>query len=186
MIPPLPNASAKGVPSDADGKFVHLLNGHHRRLLGYLAALVGNRQDAEDVLQRVSVTLWRKFDTFVPGTDFMAWASMVAFYEARNFLRVSGRAQVAFDDSLLDLMARERAADLSRQESRLEALEHCMEKLDEDNREMVRAVYLDRLSIAKLAARWKRAPQTLYNRLNFIRRALAECIETRLQEGRLS
>jgi len=40
--------------------FVRLLTEPHRRLLGYLLSLLGNRHDAEDVLQRASVTMWRR------------------------------------------------------------------------------------------------------------------------------
>ena len=70
-------------------EFVRQLNAAHRRLLGYLVSLLGNRHDAEDVLQRACVTMWRKFETFERGTKFAAWASTVAFYEARNFQRMN-------------------------------------------------------------------------------------------------
>ncbi len=165
-------------------QFTRLLTEHHRRLLGYIVSLVGNRPDAEDVLQRASITMWRKFATFDLTTDFMAWASTVAFYEARNFLRHAGRSQIPFDDTLLDLLARERRVDLARQMPRIEAMRRCLDELDEPSRELVQAAYLDEGSLVELADRLQRAPQTLYNKLNTIRRLLADCVERRIaKEG---
>ena len=170
--------------SDKHETFVRLLNESHRRLLGYLRSLLGNRHDAEDVLQRASMTMWRRFETFVPGTDFMAWASTVAFYEAKNFQRVTARSRLRFDDELLNTLAAERLDDLRHLDERFDALEHCVGKLDAANRKRVEAVYGEDADIVALAAQLGRAPQTLYNRLNVIRHALADCVERRLAEGR--
>ena len=172
------------VVSDKHEAFVRLLNESHRRLLGYLRSLLGNRHDAEDVLQRASMTMWRRFETFVPGTDFMAWASTVAFYEAKNFQRVTARSRLRFDDELLNTLAAERLDDLRHLDERFDALEHCVGKLEAANRKLVEAVYGEDADIVVLAAQIGRAPQTLYNRLNVIRRALADCVERRLAEGR--
>ena len=54
-------------------EFVRLLNGTHAMLLRYVLSLVANRHDAEDVLQRASVVMWKRFGTFESGTDFVAW-----------------------------------------------------------------------------------------------------------------
>jgi RNA polymerase sigma-70 factor (ECF subfamily) len=170
---------------DRHAEFIRLLNAGHRRLLGYLTSLVGNRHDAEDVLQRASVTMWRRFDSFEAGTEFMAWACTVAFYEARNFQRAAARARVRFSDELLEIIAAERAKDVTQTEARHEALDRCLEKLDEAGRKLVEAAYFEESSILQLAEELGRAPQTLYNKLNVIRRKLAECVTERLagEEG---
>ena len=167
-------------PEPDQAEFVGLLTQSHQRLLGYLRSLLGNRHDAQDVLQRASVTMWRRFDTFEPGTDFLAWACTVAFYEARNFLRVAARSRLRFDDDLLERLAAERVEDLRHFDPRLDALEHCVQRLDETQRDLVHAVYQEDADIGTLADRLGRAPQTLYNRLHLIRRALAECVERRI------
>ena len=169
---------------DKHEAYVRLLNNSRRRLLGYLLSLLGNWHDAEDVLQRASMTMWRRFETFEPGTDFMAWASTVAFYEAKNFQRVAARSRLHFDDELLNTLAAERLDDLWHLDERFDALEHCVGKLDLANRKLVEAVYGNDADIVALAAQVGRAPQTLYNRLNVIRLALADCVERRISEGR--
>ncbi len=167
-------------PPDRNDIFVRLLNAAHRRLLGYLVSLLGNRHDAEDVLQRTSVTLWRKFGTFEQGTDFIAWASTVAFYEAKNFQRMAARSRLRFSDELLETLAAERLEDLGNTNGRIDALEHCLQKVDETGRKLIEAVYGEGGDIGVLAEQMGRARQTLYNKLNIIRRALADCVTRRL------
>lgn len=170
-------------PSDRQAEFVQLLNAAHRRLLAYLVSIVGNVQDAEDVLQRASVTMWQKFDGFESGTNFLAWASTIAFYEARNFQRLSARSRLVFSDDLLQTLAEERLQDTDQIEARHEALNSCLQKLDEPARRLLEAAYLEEGSVVALAEKLGRAPQTLYNKLNLLRRRLFQCVEQSLNAG---
>lgn len=171
-------------PHERHAEFVAVLTASHGKLMGYLMGLLGRRQDAEDVLQRASVLMWQKFAAFEAGTDFMAWASTICFYEAKNFIRLAARSPLYFDDDLLATLGSERLEDLPAREQRIRALETCLEKLGLDEQRLVRAAYLDgtKQGIAALAAGMNRAPQTLYNKLNHLRRALAECVQRQLQE----
>lgn len=150
-------------------------------MLGYLTTILGNRHDAEDVLQRASMTMWRRFETFEAGTEFLALASTVAFYEAKNFQRTAARSRLYFSNELLEILAVERVADLTQMDARHDALEHCLERLDESGRKLVEAAYLDGSDIGGIAEQFGRARQTLYNKLNIIRRSLADCITRRLE-----
>ena len=49
-------------------EFVNLVRLHTNRMLGYLDALLLNRDDAEDLFQETCLVLWRKFDEFRAGT----------------------------------------------------------------------------------------------------------------------
>src|SRR6187401_2837018 len=160
-------------PSPASEQFITLLNAAHGRLLGFLRVMLGNSADAEDVLQRASMTIWRKFGEFDPSRDFFAWASSFAFYEAKNFQRVSARSRLHFDDDLMQRLADERIVDLEHRDARFAAMDRCIEELDAPGRELVREFYLNNTDVGALAERMGRAPQTLYNKLNALRRLLA-------------
>jgi len=177
---PADELNASAADGDPRGHVVVLLTASHQRLLGYLLSLLGRRHDAEDVLQRASLTMWRKFDSFEPGTDFLAWATTICFYEAKNFQRLAARSPQCFEESLLALIAAERAADIRNQPARLAALEECLDELPAKDRELLDRVYVHGAEIAELARALERAPQTLYNRLNTLRRVLAECVTRRL------
>ena len=169
-------------PHERHAEFVSALTAAHGRLLGYVKGLLGRRHEAEDVLQRASVIMWQKFASFEAGTDFMAWASTICFYEAKNYLRFAARSPLHFDDDLLATLASERLDDLPSRERRLDALEACFARLGAAEQQLVRAAYLDGEGIATLAVQMNRAPQTLYNKLNQLRRLLAECVQQRLHE----
>jgi RNA polymerase sigma-70 factor (ECF subfamily) len=164
-------------------EFVRLLNQTYALLLRYVMALVANRHDAEDVLQRASLVMWRRFATFEPGTDFISWATTVVFYEARNFQRVTGRSRVEFDDELMHMLAMERLPHVRQWSARTDALDECVQKLDAASREIVQAIYTDGKQAIEVAQQKGCAPKTIYNKLNFIRRALAECVQRRMAEA---
>jgi len=182
VVPPNPAHpdQAAALTPERQEEFVRLLNSTHALLLRYVRSLVANRHDAEDVMQRASVVMWKRFGTFESGTDFVAWATTVAFYEARNFQRVTGRSPLDFDDELMQTLAAERAQHVLRWSPRMEALEVCVEKLDPSQRTRVETIYTQGVEVGAVARQQGRAPQTIYNQLNFIRRALAECVQRRM------
>ncbi len=169
---------------DRHALFVRLFAASHRGLLGYLMSMLGRREDAEDVLQKASMTLWRKFETFEAGSDFLSWACTVCFYEAKNFQRMAARSKIVFSDAVLEVLLAERVADLPAQDTRIDALRECLAKLDEGGRGLLESAYLDGASIGAIALKLGRAPQTLYNKLNALRRLLAECIDHHTMEVR--
>lgn len=174
---------AAGKPTEAFLKEFAL---HHDRLFAYLFSLLPHRPDAEDVFQRTSLILWQKFGQWEPGTDFLAWACGVAFYEVRNFIRVASRDRLRFGEALLETLGKERAASLRRRDDRVAALQECLKKLDQGERELLQRAYVDEESIRELARRDGQAAQTLYNRLNLVRKRLLQCTDLRtgLEGGR--
>lgn len=159
-----------------------LLNSNHALLLRYIISFVSNRSDAEDILQRSSITMWRRFSTFEQDTDFLAWATTIAFYEVRNFQRVTGRSRLEFSDTLLQTLSREREQDIRKWHPRFEALERCVQKLDPASQDLVEAVYSRGLTAGDLAIKQGKTTQSVYNKLSLIRRALAECVQKQLVE----
>lgn len=162
-------------------QFVQLFARVRESLFGYIFSLLPHWSDAEDVFQQTSLVLWRKFGEFEPETNFLAWACRVAFFEVRNFQRVASRDRLRFSDALLEQLAKERVISSEIASRRQEFLLDCIAKLSDDQRSLLVRTYEDETSIRQLADELNRAPQTLYNRLNLIRRALFECVEAAMQ-----
>lgn len=160
-----------------------LLTTSHDKLFGYLMSLLGRWHDVQDVLQSSSLLMWRKFETYESGSNFVAWASTICFYEAKNFRRLAARSHLKFDDDLLATLASERLIDLDLQGRRFAALEHCLNEVGPAERELLRTACADHGGITELAVRLQRAPRTLYNKLTLLRRRLTECVQRRLHEG---
>ena len=160
--------------------FLRLFSEHRDRLFAYIHSMLPHRYDAEDVFQRCSIVMWRKFDTYERDRDFMAWACGVAFFEVRNFIRVASRDHMQFSETLIHQLAEHRSARLSETSARLDALQQCLESLDPKDRELVRCAYDDSRSLNDIAKTSGRAIQTLYNRLSILRRRLFECVSHRV------
>ena len=162
--------------NDRHEEFVTLLTAAHDKLFGYLMSLLGRWHDAQDVLQSSSLLMWRKFETYEPGSNFVAWASTFCFYE-------TARSHLKFDDELLATLASERLVDIELQGRRIAALEQCLNEVGLAEREFLRTAYAEHGGITELAEKLQRAPRTLYNKLTLLRRRLTECVQRRLQEG---
>jgi RNA polymerase sigma-70 factor, ECF subfamily len=162
-------------------RFVQLFARVREDLFAYIFTLLPNWSDAEDVFQQTSLVLWRKFDDFEPDSNFRAWACRVALFEVRNFQRVASRDRLRFSDALLEQLAEQRVVSLEDANRKREFLLDCIGKLSDDQRALLLHTYDDEKTIRQLAGELHRAPQTLYNRLNLIRRALFDCVEAALQ-----
>lgn len=163
-------------------EFVTLMTAAHDKLFGYLMSLLGRWHDAQDVLQSSSLLMWRKFGSYQPGSNFVAWASTICFYEVKNFRRRSDRSQLLFDDDLLETLAAERLVDLEQQAARIAALEQCLKLVKDPERELLRTAYSGHGGIAELAIQQQKAPRTLYNKLTILRQRLGDCVQRRLQK----
>src|SRR5262245_39433334 len=72
--------------------FVRLLLQHQNAMLRYILPLVGNLDDAQDVLQETASALWQKFDLYDPQQPFLAWAKQFA----RNEVLMHHRRRYTF------------------------------------------------------------------------------------------
>ncbi|QDT00798.1 sigma-70 family RNA polymerase sigma factor [Adhaeretor mobilis] len=167
--------------------FARLFAKHDRWLFAYLVTLLSSPADAEEVFQEISVVIWRNYERFELGTDFVKWASVIAHNQVRKFRRQGRRRGFQLSDATLDLMAQEttRRADLF--EFRREALRHCIEQLPENDQQLVQLCYSDDGGNFKTVAESIGRPvNTVYKALNRIRRVLHECIDRKIaQEGLL-
>jgi len=163
--------------------FLEQFTQHHERIFGYIFSLVHNEQDARDIFQKVSLLLWQKFETFDQEADFFSWACGVAYNEVRNYFRTSSRNRLCFNQELLDTLATERDDDDEDSDNRLEILRDCLSQLPQHERDLLMEVYAEGRSIREIAERRGKAAQTLYNRLNLIRRKLFNEVQQALAEN---
>ena len=163
--------------SDPQAEFVRLLLKNERRIYAFIRSLLPNRDDAEDVLQETSIVLWKKFDQFEPGSDFAAWAFETARFEIKSHRRKDRRNLTGFSDRLLDTLADEAAASVRDISETEVALEHCLEALPKEDRELLLERYQPGASVANIAEGIGSPVQTIYSRLKRVRRGMMECVE---------
>ena len=164
-------------------EFAELLRQHQSQLFGYIHSLLRNLNDADDLFQQTTVILWKKFADFDRQRSFLSWACGVARFEIANYLRARRRHRLYFTDELnLLLIEAQEKLDQEELEERREALSKCSAKLRASDRRLLEDCYNDSPGIAEVAQRYGRSPQSVYNSLRRIRRALFECIRRALAQ----
>lgn len=157
--------------------FVRLLTKNERRIRAFIYGLVPNPESVDEIMQEVSVVLWKKFDQYEKGTEFLRWAYVVARYEVLMFRRKKARDRHVFDENLLELLAEEYVEveeELSRERR---ALDKCMAELGELERKLLLTAYAQGQKINQLAEERGTTPMSLYKKLNRLRKKLLICIE---------
>ena len=166
-------------------QFIELYTTYEPRLRGYVLSLVPRWSDAEEIAQRCSVILWKKFDQFDPGTNFYAWACQVARLEVKEFRKRAARERVIFSDAFVDAIA-DKAIELEKEfPERAKALQKCVEQLPKSQRELLRLRYDECRSVGSVATVVNKPIEGVYKALSRIRQALHICIDSRLSSGDL-
>ncbi len=173
-------AKGAGVAPERVDAFVRLLGQHQQRVYLYVLTLLPKRSDAEEVMQEANLVLWREFEKFQAGTNFLAWACKVAFHQVLAWRKRKQRDRLEFSDAFLDAVSREAGDAAERLEERAEALSQCMENLQAPHREMLRLRYGESYSIEALAGKVGRPVDAAYRALSRIRQALHECVRQTL------
>ncbi|MBP85052.1 MAG: RNA polymerase subunit sigma-70 [Verrucomicrobiales bacterium] len=162
--------------------FVQLFALNERHIRAFARSMGLDWTSVDDVVQTVSLVMWRKWDQFDPDTEFMRWARVITRFEVLKFRRTMARDRHIFQGDLMDLLAdasQEREARVS-SEQYIECLHACLNDLPERSRELIRAAYEGDKSIKEVAVDVGKSATALYKALDRIRNKLQACIETRL------
>jgi RNA polymerase sigma-70 factor, ECF subfamily len=160
--------------------FAQLLTQHRSQIFRLIFCMVHTQQDAEDVFQQASLTMWDHFDHFDASTHFVAWATQIARNKALNFLTSATRRRVCFSPELIAELIQHEEPSNEFQESRLRALASCRGKLRHADQQLLKQCYSSGVTIGEAAKRLGRPAGTVYDSLMRIRRTLMECIRRTL------
>ena len=164
-------------PAAAQQRFLSLFLRSEREIFRYVAALVPNVADAEDIVQQTALTLWEKFDAYDPTQPFTPWACRFALNKTRQWVERHQRWRALLDGELAEELARRREELRPELEARLRRLEGCLARLPEDQRALVEGYYYRRQEITDLAGQSGRTVASAYKTLQRIRQTLQACIQ---------
>lgn len=149
------------------------------RLLAIAQRILRRRDRAEDVVQEVFVTVWRKAGSFTPERgSARGWLTVMVRNRALNALRDESRMDYEDDETLADLGDRQGDAMAAYEALSLQdALRHCLGALDAPKREAILLCYVTGLNHGEAAATMKVPLGTVKS---WVRRgvsALQECLK---------
>ena len=161
----------------AQQRFLSLFLRSEREVFRYVAALVPNVADAEDIVQQTALALWEKFDAYDSSQPFTPWACRFALNKTKQWLERGQRWQALLEGGLAEELAQRREELRPEIEMRLKHLEGCLSKLPEEQRSIVEGYYYRRDGVEKLAEQSDRTVAATYKTLQRIREALQLCME---------
>jgi RNA polymerase sigma-70 factor, ECF subfamily len=166
--------------AEPDAEFVQLFTKHQRRLFLLILSQIHDPIEAEEVLQNVNVVIWKKCRQFQAGTNFLAWAGAIANFEVLKYRSRRSREKLVFSEDFLATVAAETLERSEELELRRTALKDCIQKLRQQDRELIEQRYSPGETGKNLAQHIGRPANSVYQSLGRIRRTLLECIQRRL------
>jgi RNA polymerase sigma-70 factor len=160
-------------------EFLRLFSAHSQRIYEFILMLVIRRADADEIFQDTCLVLWNKFDSYEPSGSFYAWACKIAYLKILALRRANRRLHV-FSEELLGILADKAIANVDELGQRREALDECLEKLSQRDRELIERRYYDRRTPKEIAAAESRSVFSVYRALCRIHSMLFECVQNRL------
>ena len=165
-------------PNAAQQRFLSLFLRSEREIFRYVAVLVPNVADAEDIVQQTALALWEKFDAYDPARPFTPWACRFALNKAKQWIERRQRWQALLEKGLAEELVHRREELKPEFERRLARLDGCLGKLPCEQRELVEGYYYRRTGIESLAEESGRTVEATYKMLQRIRHTLQSCVET--------
>jgi RNA polymerase sigma-70 factor (ECF subfamily) len=165
---------------ERDETYLRLLAEHEPALATYVYSLVSSPADAADALQECKLALWRMFDRFQPGTNFVAWARTVARHQILNHRRAARRRpESPREQEFIEAVAAEIDRRAEELDGRTEFLRACLQQLPERHRAIVVWRYYEECDVGAIAAKSQRSVLAVYRLLSRIRENLNDCIRRR-------
>jgi len=172
-------ATAKCGDGDA---FERLLRRYERRLERFLLRMLGNRADAEDLLQEVRLRAWQKLASFRGDSGLYTWLYKIALNLAINFIRTRRNdplslripeKQESEEAWLLQALVPDGdPADFLEARQRLAQIVQTLEALPEEWRVVFTMRHLDGLSYEAIATKLRIPIGTVRSRIHRARVAL--------------
>ena len=164
-------------------EFLRLITEFQGRLFAFLLSVLGDVDQANEVLQETNLVLWRKSDEFQPGSDFKAWSFRVAQFQVMAFRQRQIRDRLVFSDEVMEQVSRDATKQDESYEQRVEMLNACIAHLSERNRDVLCRFYDQKESLETIATALQRTANAVGQMLFRIRKSLIQCVAGEELEG---
>lgn len=148
---------------------------------GFVASVVRDPSDRDDVLQEIAIAVVDSFARYDPQRPFVGSALGIAKNQVRLYLRRERRDRHVFDDDVVGRLAVAFEAISDEQARPLSFLRDCLGQLEVRARELCDLRYVHGLKPAAIAAKLGMGANTVAKALQRIRDQLRDCIESKSQ-----
>jgi len=171
-------SKAAGIPPDE--QFHRLVAGNQCALYRYIATMVPHAADTDEVLQETNLAIWQNADSFIPGSNFRAWAFRIAYHRVLRYRDQKRREAKMFGGELVAMLADEVQAHSAVLDARSQALAFCLKRLAPSDRTLLARYYQAGVRAADIARQLHRPVNSIFKAMCRIRKALMQCITRRM------
>lgn len=150
-------------------------------LLRFIISLTSCPTISDDLVQETFMTLWKKRESFEPGTNFKAWAFQTAFNLVRNYRRTNSRnvEQSMPSEKIMGLIRDKYIQNENAWESESRFLPECIQQLPEKQQQLISRRYIGKVPLENLAPEWDLNPNALSQLLFRIKKTLKKCVQNK-------
>ncbi|MEX2091728.1 MAG: sigma-70 family RNA polymerase sigma factor [Pirellulales bacterium] len=167
-------------------QFAALWTASQWTISAFIRTLIPDFQQADEVLQRVAVTLVRKYDQYDQTRPFAAWAVGVAKYEVLYFRRERATDKHLFGDDIVEQIASRYEILAEEVDPLRDALKHCLDKLEGRSKRVIELRYRRGLASGVIADEMELSAGAVRMLLCRVRETLRRCIERRTAQDRFA
>lgn len=148
----------------------------------FLASIIRDFRDRDDVLQDVAVAVMESFDRWDPERPFVAWAIGIARNQAGLYLRKRRRDAriLEFDPETMDHLQAAFATVAAEEVPKLDFLRDCLKAVEGRARAVFELRYQQDLKPAAIAERIGLSANAVAKSLQRVREQLRDCVERRV------
>ncbi len=158
-----------------DEAFQSLVEIYDRRLLYFVRRLLGETEEAYDVVQTVWLMVLRGIARLSAPAAFRVWLYRIAHAQAVTVLRRRNSTSISADDLPAENIAsEERDADIF---ENAELVHDALRDLSVDHRRVLVLRFLEDMPVEEIAAVLESPPGTIKSRLHYAKAALRQRIE---------
>ena len=172
--------------SSRDDQFIERYVECQSGLYRFIATLVPNRADAEELFQEASLTAWRIRDRFDAMREMSPWLCGIA----RNLVAAHYRKQkslaVTLDPDVVERLAQQQMDEDAVLRERARALNQCLEKLPIRQRDLVCQYYRSDQTIQSFSQAQGLSAEAVYKMMQRVRLALFQCINQSMKRGEVA
>ncbi len=168
--------------NDSTRLFISLTLSAQKDLYVFILSLVVSPSDADDILQDTLTVMWRKFDQFQSGTNFVAWGRQIARYKVMEYLRKNKTSKFCFNSNVLELIE-SKSGQIDNLSDHKEALGKCIQKLSEKHRLALDMRHGQDMSFKRIALEFGVSKQSACRMISRIQALLAKCIKSTMLIG---
>jgi RNA polymerase sigma-70 factor (ECF subfamily) len=168
--------------------YVHdeLIRRYQKKLFVYIYRFVGNKEEAEDLLQNVFFKVYKYCKDFDTGRKFSSWIYRIAHNEAVNYIK---RKNIKKFISLEDFVSsKDRIETKSDAKSPMEvwiskelrnSMEKALKELPEKYSEVLKMRYFEEKSYDEISRKLKKPVNTVGTLINRAKKKLLEVVKSR-------